>query len=162
VRVRVREGGRKGGVAGAAGCSQGPGGVLEQEKGKGEGRRREEGEKERRKEKGKGGKEKRKEKERLGKRKEMGKREREKERVSAPVAAATVAGRPRAREIRALREKGIVSALIAADDRARVAGLRAARNGTAIKFSVGQKGLGLGFRRRVVFNGNTLARDLIW
>jgi hypothetical protein len=52
----------------------------------------------------------------------MGER-RERERVSALVAAATVAGRPRARGIRALREKGIAPALIAADDRARAAGL---------------------------------------
>jgi hypothetical protein len=134
--------------------------MKEREKGGGgekkEGRRKE---KKRRKEK-------RKEKERLGKRKEMGerkRRERERGGASAPVAAATVAGRPRARGIRALREeKGIAPALIAAGDRARAAGLRAARDRTAIRFSVGQKGLGLGFRRRVVFKRNTLARVLIW
>jgi hypothetical protein len=56
------------------------------------------------------------EKEKKWERKKKG--ERERARVSAPVAAATVAGRPRARGIRALREKGIAPALIAAGGRA--------------------------------------------
>jgi hypothetical protein len=70
-------------------------------------------EREKKEERRKGGREKRKGE----KRKEMGGKEREKggkERgVSAPVAAATAAGRPRAREIRVLREKEIAPALIA-------------------------------------------------
>jgi hypothetical protein len=45
-----------------------------------------------------------------------------------------VAGRPRARGIRALREKRIAPALIATDERAQAAGLRAARGRTAIGF----------------------------
>jgi hypothetical protein len=43
----------------------------------------------------------------------------------------TAAGRPRARGIRSLREKRMVPALFAADERAQVAGLRAARDKTA-------------------------------
>jgi hypothetical protein len=66
------------------------------------------GKKERREE-GKKKEGRRKEKREREKRKEMGEREREKERerggVSTPVAAATMAGRPRARGIRALHEE---------------------------------------------------------
>jgi hypothetical protein len=90
-----------------------------QEQGRGEGRRRKEGEKGRKKEK--------KEREK-GKRKEIGGREktrkekgeREKGRgASAPIAAVTAVGRPRACVVRTLREKNsIAPALIAESGRA--------------------------------------------
>jgi hypothetical protein len=43
-----------------------------------------------------------------------------------------------------------------------VVGRRAVRDGTAVRFGAGQKGLGLGFRRRTAFKQSTLVRDLIW
>jgi hypothetical protein len=129
LRVRVSCG-----VAGAR-QAHGLGGV--QARGRGRKERRKEGERKKKKKKGKKGRERKKEKERLGKKKRNGrekKKRRERGGASAPITAATAAGRPRARGIRALREeKGIAPALIAAGDRAWAAGHRAARNGTGTR-----------------------------
>jgi hypothetical protein len=128
------------------------------------GRRSGAGEGEKRREEKGGGKER---KEREGKRKEerkkMGERKKERKRreqerkgrgggvASAPIAAVTAVGRPRARVVRALcGTNGITPALIT-EKRSRVVVSRwAVRDGTAIQ-------LGLGFWRRIVFTRITLS-----
>jgi hypothetical protein len=112
----AREEGRRG--SGARGRAARPGGAREQRKEGEEGRRREKKEKKRegkKRKKKRGGKEKRRRKENREKEKEKekwwkekkGKREREKKgwRALAIFTAVTAAGRPRARDVRTLREE---------------------------------------------------------
>jgi hypothetical protein len=122
------------------------------EEGRREGRRRDEGKEKKREKKER--KKERKKREEMGERKEKkkGKRreqegkEREGGVASAPIAAATAVGRPRACVLRALRETKRIAPALIAEKRSRVVvGRRAVRDGTAVKFGVVQKGLGLGF-----------------
>jgi hypothetical protein len=86
------------------------------------------------------------ERKRKGKRREQEGKEREEGVASAPIAAATAVGRPRACVLRTLRETKRIAPALIAEKRSRVVvGRRAVRDGTAVKFSVVQKGLGLGF-----------------
>jgi hypothetical protein len=84
---------------------------------------------------------------RKGKRREQEGKEREGGGVaSAPIAAATTVGRPRACVLHALRETIRIAPALIAEKRSRVVvGRRAVRDGTTVKFGVVQKGLGLGF-----------------
>jgi hypothetical protein len=115
-------------------------GAQEQRRGEekgGEERRKRETERKEREEKGK------KEERRNGREKE---REKERAREKRNEKKRGGSHRPRAFVIRALREtKGIAPALIAEKRSRVVVGRRAVRDGTAVKFGVGQKGLGLGF-----------------
>jgi hypothetical protein len=120
-------------------------GAGEREKRREEGGGKRKGEK-RKRGKRKEGREKKWEREKKGKRK---RRAREKRKgggvASAPIAAATAVGQPRACVFCALREKRIAPALIAEKRLRVVVGRRAVRDGTAVKSGVGQGGLRLGF-----------------
>jgi hypothetical protein len=101
----------------------------------------------------------------MGERKREGKRREQERKEKGGVASATAVGRPLACVIRALRETKRIAPALIAEKRSRVVvGRRAVRDGTAVKFGVGQKGLGLGlgFWRRTAFKQSTLAHDLIW